>query len=475
MDGIIDFLRETEAHPAILLLGGLGAVYLLYSILSYLVLSYKRHVFKQAKGCKPARKFPHKDPIFGTDLILTGLNRIKAGTYLEAGRNRYNEVAPGCSTYSYIMEGSSAIATQEPENIKALLSSQFHDFSLPPRRKSALAGLFGSGIFTSDGKAWEHSRALLRPNFTRSQVGDLDSYEDHINKMIDRIPFDGSVVDLQPLFFMLTIDSATELLFNQSTDTLNTKLSNADSARFSTFFDYCQARAGLETRLGKMTTLFPDAKYKEGLKFIHSFVDEIVDKALEYRRSMGDKEKLEEEGQANRYVFLNQITLATQDRIQIRNELLNILLAGRDTTASLLSHLWFTIARRPDIFRKLKSEIGQLGAERPTFEEIKDLKYLRYCINEALRLFPVVPANARSAVKDTVSHRSLSCGVRGRRKWKGKKGHRLTEFLTDLAPRRRTRWQIPGFCEEGNTVHLPSLCHAPTDRSLGSGCPGVQA
>ena len=84
----------------------------------------------------------------------------------------------------------------------------------------------------------------------------------------------------------------------------------------------------------------------------------------------------------NRYVFLHELVKQTQDRIQIRSELLNILLAGRDTTASLLSNVWFELSKRPDIWMKLRAEVDQLGGERPDYAKIKEMKYLRFVLNE---------------------------------------------------------------------------------------------
>ena len=46
------------------------------------------------------------------------------------------------------------LVTNEPENIKALLATQFHDFELGPQRRGNFFPLLGNGIFTADGKAW---------------------------------------------------------------------------------------------------------------------------------------------------------------------------------------------------------------------------------------------------------------------------------------------------------------------------------
>lgn len=58
-----------------------------------------------------------------------------------------------------------------------------------------------------------------------------------------------------------------------------------------------------------------------------------------------------------------------------------MLLAGRDTTAGLLSRLFYHISRRPDVWEMLSEEIGVLGGHRPTYAELRNLTYAKYCIN----------------------------------------------------------------------------------------------
>lgn len=128
------------------------------------------------------------------------------------------------------------------------------------------------------------------------------------------------------------------------------------------------------------------------------FIDDIVNRAFANRAEI-----LAEKGRnpSSRYVFLHQLMTQTDDKVQIRSELLNILLAGRDTTASLLTNLWHTLSRRPDIWAALSTEVAALNGEAPTYEQIKEMKYLRAVINESLRLYPQVPGNGREAVNDT--------------------------------------------------------------------------
>jgi cytochrome P450 len=104
-------------------------------------------------------------------------------------------------------------------------------------------------------------------------------------------------------------------------------------------------------------------------------------------------------------VLLQELISQTKDTVTIRSELLNILLAGRDTTASFLSNIWFDLSKRPDIWATLRQELDSTfpNGERPvSFEQLKNMRYLRAVLNESLRLYPVVPSNNRLAMTNTI-------------------------------------------------------------------------
>ena len=252
-----------------------------------------------------------------------------------------------------------------------------------------------TGIFTTDGAQWQHSREMLRPNFVRSQVGDVDTFEKHVSRLIATI-VPGQEVDLSERFFRLTIDSATEFLFGESTESL-TKDSNDG---FSEAFTQSQDFIGNLARWGNWAKLFPaNKRFKKDRDFVHSFVDYYVQKGLAKRSQLLAKK--DSTADTGRYVFIDELVRQTTDPIRIRSELLNILLAGRDTTASLLSNAWFMLAKRPDIWEKVQAEVATLDGAQPTFEQLKELKYVKALLNESLRLHPVVPMNSREALEDT--------------------------------------------------------------------------
>lgn len=130
--------------------------------------------------------------------------------------------------------------------------------------------------------------------------------------------------------------------------------------------------------------MLPDKKYNEDVKFVHKYVANYVQKAVGINKQSLENGKLaNSEEKKAKYVFLEELAKTNYSERKIQDELLNILLAGRDTTASLLSYLFYILARRPDVTTKLRDEIKKLNNKRPSFEEIKSMKYLQYCLNES--------------------------------------------------------------------------------------------
>jgi cytochrome P450 len=266
----------------------------------------------------------------------------------------------------------------------------------------------GGGIFSANGPQWEHSRALLRPQFARQQVSDLDLEEDHLQDMFKAMPVkaDGwtDTIDLLPLFFRLTLDSSSEFLFGESVGTQLAALPGHDEIEWRKHADFVQAFEMSQDciarafRLNDFWAWGITKQYKEYCVTVHRYIDTFVQKALNL------DEKQLESGEKRKYVFLEELAQVTRDPIEIRDQLLSILVAGRDTTAGLLCFLFRELASHPQAFEKLRSAIlYEFGTDNTklTFASLKDCQYLQWCLNETLRLFPSVPMNSRMAKVDT--------------------------------------------------------------------------
>ncbi|CAG8970973.1 hypothetical protein HYALB_00007641 [Hymenoscyphus albidus] len=390
-----------DYHPFVVVCAGLGGLLLLSKLVS-IGLTYRRHaVIIRRHGCKPCPAYPHKDFIIGLDIFMEGMKLNKIGGLLENVRARYTRL--NTKTFSQRLLGDKIIMTCEPENVKAILAAQFKEFDIPKPRRDAASDVFGHGIFSTNGSEWETSRALLRPNFTRSQVGDIVTFEEHVSKLLARIPRDGSVVDLQELFFMLTLDSATDFLFGYSTNVLDEKDPNsAAGVKFGEAFQYVTEKVGIRTRFGWLAAFIKDPKYESSRDYVYTYIDKYVKSTLDlHQKNLTQEKVVKDKKDREKYVFLEELAKTDFSATKIRDELLHILLAGRDTTASLLGFLFWHLARRPDVWNQLRAEILELGSGIPTFEQIKSLKYMQWVLNETLRLHPIVPVNSREANRDT--------------------------------------------------------------------------
>ena len=201
---------------------------------------------------------------------------------------------------------------------------------------------------------------------------------------------------------------------------------NADgfAEAFNTAQDYLASRS----RAQNFYWLVNPKEFQDANKRVHEVVDHYVRLALEHKKHPEKKEA------GSRYIFAEALAADTDDPKLLRDNMLNILLAGRDTTASLLSSTFFYLARYPHVWDRLRREIiSQFGdSKHPTGEitqtKLKDIPYLRHVLNEGtfflsssfffflfffsspcaqdtnrivLRLLPPVPLNFRVATKDT--------------------------------------------------------------------------
>ncbi len=362
---------------------GYSAPALLVVIAGTLLCIYTRRVaararFAQLHGCRPVAKSLSKDPFLGLDALPGTLRSLAQHKMLEQNCQLFDTYG---NTFTLKELHRKIILTIEPENIKTVLSLRFSDFGIG-HRLAAFKPLLGEGIFDTDGGHWASSRALVRPSFTRDQLADLSSLEDLFQDLVAVLPRNGqTVVDLQPLFFCYTLDSATEFLFGQSAATLKTP---PGQNVFAQAFQDAQRAIIARTTLGWLSVLYRDRKASQGTRICRDFAARLVDEAFETVRNREKEQPQHKQGELRpqKYILAHELASRTSDKQRVLDELMNVLLAGRDTTASLLSNLFFVLAQNPAIWEKLRREVSDLGQRPPTYEELRGLEYVQCCLNE---------------------------------------------------------------------------------------------
>ena len=200
------------------------------------------------------------------------------------------------------------------------------DFGLGCRRPASYPFL-GEGIFTQDGPPWKHSRELLRRQFARVQAKDLETFTEQVEILISTFRNSRNVVDLQPAFFRFTLATTTALLFGESIETLPEQ----EQQEFAEHFDRASGTTARRLPLADLYFLYDSWKYRKSCKIVKWYANYFVKKALQQARVYGEEEA------SQKHPFIMDLYNEYQNSVLVRDQLVNVLLAGRDTTACTMS------------------------------------------------------------------------------------------------------------------------------------------
>ncbi|KAF4600440.1 hypothetical protein EYR38_005067 [Pleurotus pulmonarius] len=315
------------------------------------------------------------------------------------------------NTFSMTISSENRIFTTEPQYIKALLATQFDDFEKGPVSFTQMNTLLGTGVFNSDGKSSQFHRSMTRPFFSKDRISHFDVFDRHADDALNQTKArlaDGYPIDFQDMVSRFTLDSATEFLFGQDVRSLSAGLPYPSSSPlsitssndshpanvFAAAFIEGQNVTSLRTRYGINWPLFEwNDRVLPHRTIVNRFIDPIISAAIvkhKARVAVGDvaesKEVQEEE------TLLDHLVKITQDHQTLQDEILNIMIAGRDTTACTLTFAVYMLAENPHVLKRVREEILEKvgSSRRPTHDDLRDMKYLRAFINETLRLYPAV-------------------------------------------------------------------------------------
>lgn len=149
--------------------------------------------------------------------------------------------------------GRRVVFTADPENIKAILATQFGDYGKGEPFHNEWKDFLGDSIFTTDLDMWHDSRQLIRPQFIKDRVSDLGIFEEHVQILIKQIKTKGLKLDgtqgkeleVSDLFFRYTLDAATHFLLGRSVNSLEIQ-----EQEFAEAFAEAQRIQNIITRAG---------------------------------------------------------------------------------------------------------------------------------------------------------------------------------------------------------------------------------
>lgn len=341
----------------------------------------RHHGRSSLQKLRSARQRPTRLPC-GLDIVLDIFKNSERHTSLQSAVDAYSTYG---NTFEQRFMGAIFINTIDAENIKAVTSTFFGNFVMGERRRRASLPLLGLGIFNNEDEQWRHSRRLFRPAFNHSHVRQVDTlFEPHFQSLLTIIPRDGVSFDLSELFRRFSMDVSTQYFFGNCASTLlETETGSSSASTFHNAFTHAQDRIKENYVLGWATQLRSHTQFDRDVEVVWNFVDRFVNQALELQIPNNDSSDSLQSSNSESTTVLEHMIQATTDPVELRSELLHLLLASRDTTSSLLGNLWLVISRNPDIWSKIKKEIEML-ARPPTHHELSGCVYLTACIKEGM-------------------------------------------------------------------------------------------
>ncbi|KAF7969163.1 hypothetical protein HWV62_28216 [Athelia sp. TMB] len=323
------------------------------------------------------------------------------------------------STFNLNFLWDDVIMTYDPCNIKAILATDFHNFVKGDKFRHSMFSVLGSGVFNADNEMWKFHRTMTRPFFHKDRTSDFDIFERHASSTIYRMKqrFNkGYALDFQDLVSRFALDSACDFLFGNNVRSIFDALPSPHNIPRGRAGRKTSAQAFFESlgraqmvvserfKLGwlwPLTEVFED-KTARSMRVVGKVLDPIVRDAIdEYKAKLARAPSTKKMNRDE--TLLDHLLGVTTDPKVLKDEILNIMIAGRDTTAATLTFLFYLLAENPAMLERLREEIMTVvgPSARPTPEAIKKMPFLRASINETLRLFPPVPFNARQAIHET--------------------------------------------------------------------------
>ena len=278
-----------------------------------------------------------------------------------------------------------------PDQIRQVLVEHNRSFQKPARFRTVLGRWNGNGLLLNEGKSWARQRRLVQPAFA---PGRLRSYGDLILRQTGEL-FDqlaGQTFDIMPVLHRLTFRVTAEALFGADVAPV------ADE--FLAAVDVLQTDAIGDFSALYVTPLWTPTPSRRRLRQAVGVVDRLVKQFIAARRRTGQ----------DRGDLLSMLLLAVDEDSgdgmtdqQARDESVNLLLGGNETTATALVWACYLLARHEEFQEQLHWEIDRVtGGRPPRAEQLSEFVLIDAALREAMRLYPPAYLLSREAIEPVI-------------------------------------------------------------------------
>ncbi|KAI9774067.1 MAG: hypothetical protein M1840_005160 [Geoglossum simile] len=312
----------------------------------------------------------------GLDLGMKVIRRVLSHEFFELTQEFLD--IPGRTVEIHMM-GNEMILTDEPENIRAIMSTNFVNFGKGHITHRIFGNMMRDAIFTK-------KVASSRPT-------DLKVTEEHFTQLLKHISA-GGAVDVYDLIDRYQLDIVTQVYFGESANSLST-----NRQPFRDAMDHLLKINTIRVIFGYAGLLISDRVLAPGsLKELGVYLDSHVTKLL----GMSDSE-LAAKSESKDYTLLDSLGLRNLDVQGIKAQLMAVMLGGKDPSSIIIAWAIYELARNPRVVTRMRSEISSnIGFSKPpTASQLKKLPYVRNVVRETMRLYHPLGLNIKEAKSDT--------------------------------------------------------------------------
>ena len=292
----------------------------------------------------------------------------------------------------------SILLVNDPTIAREILTDPLEIFPKNDLMVGALEPLVGDSIFVSSGERWRRQRAMIDPAFSHmrintaypSMVAAVDDYEQKLNDYSSS----SSEFSLDRAMSELTADVICRTIFSQS-------LESATSREvFDSFSEFERSVASVNLRQLIFGKPWSDVRQPK----------KVLDACERIRYHIGtllDPRLADDSGEVDDIV---SAIIAARDpdtgepftRKELIDQVGVFFLAGHETTASVLTWVFYILSVRPDLMERLRDEVAAVCGDGPVeFSHVKQLNFIRNVFREALRLYPPITFIPRVAAEPT--------------------------------------------------------------------------
>lgn len=296
----------------------------------------------------------------------------------------------------------------DPDGIKRVVLDNSSNYVKADILQPVLGPALGVGLVTSDGETWRGLRKLIAPVFDPRSV---ERYAPVIHAtaadLLQRwstLP-DRAVVNVHKEMSALTLEIISRAVFASDSSEM-VEIIERSSAEYQAKMTF-----SFWAVVPVLNGLWARHKVRQGRRIVRE-LDEAIYHLIERRLSdpckKGDSDLL-----ARLIAARDSETAAALGLRGVRDQVVTIMMAGHETTASALGWVWYLLSQHPAEERKLHREVDQvLKGRAPTFECIPNLPYTRMVIQEGMRLYPPVHTLSwrQAAADDYICGRRITKG-----------------------------------------------------------------